>query len=327
MKWLFIGPRLLAGIGQVTNRFAELIRTAGHEAEYVELGHTPREQHYDQGFAFVLPIENQLDAVDSYANLCTKMAYMTICETETVNPVYGILTKYKTIYVASDFCKTVFERQFPDVNWKVLRLYAYEKSGVPKAISPNTPYTFYTIGNIADPRKNIQGLLNAFLICNFGTNARLLLKATCVQNIELKVPGVIVINGLLDDVAMGRIHDSCHCYVNCSHSEGVGMGAVEAALRSKPVVITDYGGLKEYVTTPWVVTCKKGPIGFDDFLFTKDLEWGYPSQDELVAALKDCFEKRVTFWDHSHTRNIMNEVKQCLPRLQEPCPDSPGLSS
>jgi hypothetical protein len=45
-------------------------------------------------------------------------------------------------------------------------------------------------------------------------------------------------------------------------------GLLEAALRSKPVIITDYGGLKEYVHTPWVVKCTKGPIGFDDFLFT-----------------------------------------------------------
>jgi glycosyltransferase involved in cell wall biosynthesis len=108
------------------------------------------------------------------------------------------------------------------------------------------PYTFYTIGNIADPRKNIQGLINAFLECNFGTEARLVLKATCFHPITLKIPGVVVINGLLSDEALERVHASCHCYVNCSHSEGVGMGAVEAALRSKPVIITDYGGLKEY---------------------------------------------------------------------------------
>ena len=32
------------------------------------------------------------------------------------------------------------------------------------------------------------------------------------------------------------------CYVSFSSSEGVGMGAVEAAIRNKPVIITDYGG-------------------------------------------------------------------------------------
>lgn len=309
---LFIGPKLLAGIGQVTNRYSELLRSQGHETEYVEIGHSPKKTSYDAGFAFVLPIKEQLEIIDQYASLCKKMTYMTICETETVNPVYGILGKYKTLYVASDFCKKVFERQFPEIEWKILHLFAYEKPC--KIPSEVTPYTFYSIGNMADPRKNINGLIHAFHMCNFGNKARLVLKATCIQPLQLNIPGIVIINGLLSDEAMDRIHASCHCYINCSHSEGVGMGAVEAALMSKPVIITDYGGLKEYVKTPWVVPCSIGPIGFDDFLFTKDLEWGHPSTEVLAQHMQDCFEKRVTFWDHTHTKELMTSLSQRLPR-------------
>lgn len=312
-SWLFVGPNLLAGIGQVTNRYANLLQKSGHTTEYVEIGRTPKLAKYDKGFAFVLPIEQQLSLIDSYANLCENMIYMTICETEPVNPAYGILAKYKTLYVASDFCKQVFEKQFPDIQWKVLRLFAYEKPH--RAPAEVTPYTFYTIGNVADPRKNTRGLLAAFEACKFGDQARLVIKATCLKPVNLNIPGVVVINGLLSDDTMDRIHGSCHCYINCSHSEGVGMGAVEAALMNKPVIITDYGGLHEYVKTPWAVTCTKGAIGFDDFLFTKDLEWGYPSQEGLIACMKDCFEKRVTTWDHSHTARIMTEVTQHLHHL------------
>ena len=325
-SFLFIGPRLLAGIGQVTNRYAELLRSQGHETEYCEIGHPPQKNKYDAGFAFVLPIQQQLDMIDQYARLCSKMTYMTICETETVNPVYGILSKYKTLYVASDFCKTVFERQFPEVEWKVLRLFAYEKPL--RAPVEGVPYTFYSIGNVADPRKNVRGLLEAFQICNFGDKARLLLKATCIQPFKIDFPGVLVINGLLPDEGMDRIHGSCHCYINCSHSEGVGMGAVEAALMSKPVIITDYGGLKEYVKTPWVVPCTTGPIGFDDFLFTKELEWGHPSTEVLAQHMRDCFEKRVNHWDHSHTKMLMTDlcssVSQHLLCASEPLPALPA---
>jgi glycosyltransferase involved in cell wall biosynthesis len=318
---LFIGPTLLAGIGQVTKQYSSLVR----DAEYVEFGQQPKKTRYSHGFAFVLPIEQQLAVVDQYASLCDSMMYMTVCETEPVNPAYGLLARYKTVWCPSEFARSTLERQFPHVEWKLLRHYASEKPHACPAST--TPYTFYTIGNIADPRKNIQGLINAFLNCGFADQARLVLKATCHQSIELKIPGIVVINGLLSDEALEKIHASCHCYVNCSHSEGVGMGAVEAALRSKPVIITDYGGLKEYVQTPWVVPCTKGPIGFDDFLFTKDLEWGRPSQDGLEAALKDCFEKRATTWDHAHTRALTAEVTQHLPRLLGACPDSQGSSS
>ena len=306
--WLFIGPRLLAGIGQVTNRYAELLRDAGHDTEYVEFGQTPKRTSYDRGFAFVLPTPDHMKMTDDYTVLCRDVIYMTICETEPVNPAYGLLAKYKTLYVASDFCKDVFSKQFPDMNWQVLRLFASGRPTIPKQIQG--PYIFYTIGNIMDPRKNIRGLIDAYLRCEFRDAAHLVLKATCVQDVPWRVPGVTIINGLLSNEDLEKVHYGCHCYVNCSHSEGVGMGAVEAAMRSKPVIITDYGGLKEYVHTPWVVKCTKGPIGFDDFLFTADQEWGHPSGKDLQECLQNCFEKKITSWDHSHTHELMSGVQQ-----------------
>ena len=309
MKWLFIGPRLLAGIGQVTNRYAELLRGNGQDAEYVEFGQRPTNTRYDRGFAFVLPTDDHIKMVDQYASICDSMMYMTICETEPVNPAYGKLAKYGTLYVASDFCKKVFEKQFPDVNWKILHLYAEGTPSVPKSLTG--PYIFYSIGNIMDPRKNIRGLIEAYLRCEFRDAAHLILKATCIQDVTWRVPGVTVINGLLSDADLEKVHEQGHCYINCSHSEGVGMGAVEAALRNKPVIITDFGGLKEYVQTPWVVSCTKGPIGFDDFLFTADQNWGFPSTKELQDCMWDCYNKKVTSWDHSHTRELMQTLKCC----------------
>ena len=308
---LFIGPNLLAGIGQVTKKYANLIENS----EYVEFGKKPNLNRYTHGFAFVLPIESHLQHVDAYASLCDSMTYMTVCETDPVNPAYGMLAKYKTIFCPSEFSKNILENQFPNVEWKLLRHWADEKPY--KSPKETTPYTFYTIGNALDPRKNISGLLRAFEECQFGDQARLVIKATCLREIHLKIPNVLVINTLLSDDAIETIHASCHCYVNCSHSEGVGMGAVEAALRSKPVIISEYGGLKEYVKTPWIVSCTKGPIGFDDFLFTKDLEWGFPSQDDLIRCLRDCFEKRVSFWEHTHTKRIMSQVQDDLKLLMD----------
>ena len=305
MKWLFVGPRLLAGIGQVTKRYADLVG-----GEYVELGERPKEQWYDKGFAFMLPMENNVILVDQYSSFCKEMMHMTICETEPVNEAYGMLAKYKTLYVASDFCKDIFEKQFPDVNWKVLRLYA---EGVPRAPKTAGPYVFYTIGNVMDPRKNVTSLLRAFEECNF-PDAKLLIKATCNSDFKLEMKNVIVINGLLNQIQMENVHYQGHCYINCSHSEGVGMGAVEAALRNKPVIITDYGGLKEYVETPWVIRCTKGEIGFDDFLFKKDHIWGYPLYEDLVTYMKFCYQNNIREFKHDHTRKLMEDIEPTLTR-------------
>lgn len=301
MKWIVLGPQPLAGIGQVCRQYAEMLG-----AEYVQVGHAPTRAKYDRGFAFVLPIESQLDLFDQYKKYCPKWIYMTVCETEPVNECYGLLARYKEVHVPSEFSRQILAKQFPDVSWKLLRHWTPAKISW-EPIS-TTPYIFYTIGNVLDPRKNIKGLIDAYLRCNFGNSAHLFLKATCVQPVTWRVPGVTIIDGLLSDEDLEKVHAMSHCYVNCSHSEGVGMGAVEAAMRRKPVIITDYGGLKEYVQTPWVVPCKVGPIGFDDFLFKKEHNWGWPDQAELQRCLEDCFAKKVTTWDHSHTQKIVNEV-------------------
>ena len=99
MTWLFIGPTLLAGIGQVTRRYIDLLC----DGEYVEFNKKSNKEYYDNGFAFILPIQSILDSVDEHAKKCKNMIYMTICETSEVNPDYGILTKYKILYCPSQF--------------------------------------------------------------------------------------------------------------------------------------------------------------------------------------------------------------------------------
>jgi glycosyltransferase involved in cell wall biosynthesis len=301
--WLFVGPQLLAGIGQVTKQYADLL---GTDAEYCEVGQRPKRAAYDRGFAFVLPIESQLDIFDQYKPFCIDWTYMTVCETEPVNECYGVLSRYQEIHVPSEFARQILEKQFPMIKWTLLHHWSETK--VPRTPISTTPYVFYSIGNILDPRKNIKKLVEAYLRCEFRDAAHLVLKATCTQPVDWRVPGVTIINGLLSPEDLEKVHAQSHCYVNCSHSEGVGMGAVEAALRSKPVVITDYGGLKEYVKTPWVVPCTTGPIGFDDFLFKKEHNWGHPDSGVLQAHLEDCFQKKVTAWDHAHTRELMDQV-------------------
>lgn len=296
MTWLFIGPSSLSGIGQVTARYARLMG-----GEYVVVGDTPKCPQYDNGFVFILPLPQFIEATKIYKQFCKNFMYMTICETETVHPSYGELGKLSPVlYTPSEFCKTVFERQFPEITFKVLHLWA-DAEPLPKALVPGvertSAFTFYTIGNILDPRKNFKALLEAFIRCEFPQgSARILVKATCKHPVSVPFPFVHVVNDLLTNEQMESIHEAGDCYVNCSHSEGVGMGAVEAALRDKAVIITDYGGLKEYVKTPYVVKCTMCPVGVDDFLFTKDMMWGNPDVHELAAYMKQAFEKPHLAW-------------------------------
>lgn len=301
MKRVFLGPRSISGIGQVTRKYASLVN-----GDFVEFGQ-PLTQEYDVGFAFVLPLDDLIEIVKVYAKGCKKMVYYTICETEPVNDAYKkLLTLTDTLWTSSQFCSDVFKKQFPDAHFPVMHLYA-PLSNVPKNVQSDV-YTFYHIGNIIDQRKNIHKLIECFYRAAI-PNTQLVLKATCHTPVK-SIPGVIVINDFLSDEQLEDLHASSQCYVSFSHSEGAGMGAVEAAIRDKPVIVQEYGGTVEYIQTPFVVSCTRVPVGRDDFLFQKDHMWGEPSMDDMIACMRRVTSERIVTWDHSYTRNLMKNVEQ-----------------
>lgn len=301
-QWLFVGPILLSGIGQVLKKYADLF-----SAEYISFNQTPTKP-YDRVFAFIIP---QKETFELIIKKFKPDMVMTVCETEPVHENYKLIfDTFPMVLTPSEFCKDIFMKQFPNSNIHVFPHWPGESKddGSLSKVEPlsreEDTYTFYTIGNIMDPRKNIRMLIEAFIRCGF-EDARLVIKATCVSDVHLNIKNVKVINGLLD--SLDEIHNSCDCYVNCSHSEGVGMGAVEAAIRNKPVIITNFGGLKEYVKTPFIVECDEGRVGVYDFLFEPHMKWGNPSLEQLIIHMKYCYDNNIRIWDHQHTRDFTSE--------------------
>lgn len=301
MSWLFVGPNLKTGIAHVMLKYASLVN-----GEYVVFGQKSLKEHYSHGFAFIIPVKEHIDTLSLYN--CTKWMYMTVCETEPVHKSYHLLEQFKTIHVPSLFSLNILEKQFPNTEWKLLRHYV--PPSIPKLIE-HKGYRFYTIGNIMDPRKNIKMLIEAFVELRL-PGAQLVLKATCREDVHIKIPNVLILNGMYTDEQMDKVHDSCDCYVNCSHSEGVGMGAVEAAMRDKPVIIASYGGLKEYVKTPYTIPCTEGRVGIDDFLFEKDMVWGYPDRKQLMKYMLDAYEQKLVYMNHTHTKEVYQDVEKII---------------
>ena len=289
---IIIGPHLKTGIGQHANKYVKLFLP---DCKYFEIGQQIPE--YDNGLIFVIPTKNQLEYVKYVKTRVKNLACMTVCETETVHEDYGLIMKeFKRVAVPSEFCKRVLSKQFPMNEFYVIHAH------IPSP--PEKPYTFYHIGNVMDPRKKFRDILQAFVRLN-EPNTRLVVKATSNSNVELPFPRVEVINDMLSDEEMNTLHDRCDCYVNFSHSEGVGMGAVEAAMRDKPVIITEYGGASEYIKTPYTITCGLQELEQDDFLFKKGMVWGKPNFDQLLEFMRHAYENRVRTMDHIHTKQMV----------------------
>jgi glycosyltransferase involved in cell wall biosynthesis len=285
---LFIGPTLLSGIGQHCKKYTKLFP----RGKYIEIQNDIPE--CESAFIFALPIQHWLDKIPEIKRKIKHVTCMTVCETETVHEDYGKLFKlFDKIAVPSEFCRKVFKRQFPDTEFYVIHAHIPDKR----------PYTFYHIGNVYDPRKNFNKILETFIRMN-KPDARLLVKATCNQPVQARIPNVTFINDLISDEEMEKIHALSDCYVSFSNSEGVGMGAVEAALRNKPVIITDYGGASEYVKTPYTIKCGRQKIVKDDFLFKAGMEWGKPDENQLREFMEDAYSKKIRYMEHPRTHML-----------------------
>jgi len=289
---IIIGPDLNTGIGNQAFKYTRLFLP---DSEYHVFGsEIPEHAH---GLIYMLPIGDHLEYLKYVRTRVNNLACMTICETETVHEDYGMIMKeFKKVAVPSEFCKKVFSRQFPDNEFYVIHAHV----PTPK----EKPYTFYHIGNILDPRKKFRDILQAFIRLN-EPNSRLIVKATCRQPIDIQLPRVEVINDLLSDEQMDELHNRADCYVSFSHSEGIGMGAVEAALRDKPVIITNYGGAPEYVKTPYMIDCELQELEKDDFLFKKGMLWGNPNFDQLLEFMRHAYDTRVRYMNHEHTKKLV----------------------
>jgi glycosyltransferase involved in cell wall biosynthesis len=290
---IIIGPHLGSGIGQHAFKYTKIFDNASYHiigSEVPESG---------DGLLFLLPIKNHIDYVKYVRTRVKNLALMTVCETETVHEDYSLIMKEsKKIMVPSEYCKRVLSRQFPDNEFHIIHAH------IPTP--PKRPYTFYHIGNVMDDRKNFRGILEAFVRLN-KPDAKLVVKATCKQNIQIKLPNVEVINGLISDEEMDKLHDRCDCYVSFSNSEGVGMGPVEAALRDKPVIITNYGGSPEYVKTPYTIDCEFQELEKDDFLFKKGMIWGKPNPNQLLEFMRDAYYKNLHYMNHEYTRKLVGK--------------------
>jgi hypothetical protein len=218
---IFIGPTRLAGIGQHCSKYTALFPDATYHVIGSEI---PESEH---GLLFAIPMTQVLDQIPYIKSRVKNLALMTVCETMEVHEDYGLLFEhFKRVAVPSEFCQEVFSRQFPDTEFYVVHAH----------LSTPDTYTFYHIGNIIDDRKQFNGILEAFVRLN-EPKSRLLVKATCVKDVQVKLPRVEIINGLISD---------------------------------------------------------------------EDMEhWGKPDPVKLLEFMRDAFEKRLRYMDHTHTKNLV----------------------
>jgi hypothetical protein len=166
-------------------------------------------------------------------------------------------------------------------------------------------YTFYHIGNILDDRKNFRSILEAFVRLN-DPNTRLIVKATCNQDVSINLPRVKIINGLISDEEMEDIHAMGDCYVSFSNLK---VWAWEPSRRHCTINQSSLRlwwctGVHQNTVT---IECELQELERDDFLFKKGMVWGKPNPSQLLEFMRDVSQKKLRYMDHTFTKNLVGK--------------------
>jgi glycosyltransferase involved in cell wall biosynthesis len=264
----------------------------------------------DMLFMFARPDKESVEKVQELVTLKRKFICMVTCKTFLVLPIYKELFQLKdTFAVPSEFCKRVFKSLYPYINFKVLRYYVDAPIRIEKPrMFDQSKYIFYTIADPLCSRKQVNLIIQAFNELRL-PSALLVIKSMSDRIIKSDNPKVIIMNGNLSDETMHELHNSCHCYINFSSSESVGVGAIEAALFNKPVIMSKYGGGPEHVKTPFTIGCKVKIVGYAEYHFTREMLWGDPCYDSLMKYMNRAYNLDVKYMSHEHTGFWSDPIK------------------
>jgi len=116
---------------------------------------------------------------------------------------------------------------------------------------------------------------------------------------QYPAPALIQLDtSLRSDDYMELLIDQSDVYISLCNSEGVGLGACYAASQGKIVVMTGYGGQREYIPVANWVDYKLGevrvPPGFAHWIQPPQ-KWAYPDLEHAVKILRNIYKNRQEF--------------------------------
>jgi glycosyltransferase involved in cell wall biosynthesis len=101
-------------------------------------------------------------------------------------------------------------------------------------------------------------------------------------------PHVHVIDRDLPAAEKNALIGHLDCLLSVHRSEGFGLALAEAALLGVPVVATDYGGTRDFLTpfNAWLVDHRPARIGRGNEPYPADGEWAEPDLDHAASLLR-----------------------------------------
>ena len=120
---------------------------------------------------------------------------------------------------------------------------------------------------------------------------------------------------------MLALHGLGDCYVSLARTEGWGLGAYEAAMLGKPVVMTGYGGQLDFLDPNLanLVDYELVPVNEPNWSanYRADDVWAEPSIDHAASLLRDVFLNRSSANERARRLADRNARKFSRPVVTE----------
>jgi glycosyltransferase involved in cell wall biosynthesis len=165
----------------------------------------------------------------------------------------------------------------------------------PADVAEGFTYLFaFDYGGVFE-RKNPLGVVEAF---ESGRGASLVIKCVGAEHhpdqhgrlldAAGERPDVQVIDRKLPASEMAALMEGADCYVSLHRSEGFGLTIAEAMLRGKPVVATNYGGPRDFLTAEnsFPVDYRLVPIGPGNDPYPAEGRWADPDLGQAAAWMR-----------------------------------------
>jgi glycosyltransferase involved in cell wall biosynthesis len=223
-----------------------------------------------------------------------------VWEASELHPFFeSSINSIQEIWTASRYCCNIFRKHHDKVVYMphvIERDTSYSESDssfIREAIKYDKDYTYFlAVAAVADRRKNVKTLVEAFL--NAGSkmrNAKLIIKSTWQNDPQHYIDDeqIIYLRSDLTTAQLNALYDLSNVYVSAHHSEGWGYTLSDAMLFKKPVIATGYSGNLEFMnhSNSFLLDYKEDYIRVDDPKqpWLGHMKWAYPSQADLEAKL------------------------------------------
>jgi glycosyltransferase involved in cell wall biosynthesis len=178
-------------------------------------------------------------------------------------------------------------------------------------------------------RKNLLGTIEAFVKYreNYGTDEKLIFKVYSSQSEnetinhilkkdvkKLKHFGIHFIEGFIPEKELKTLINGAIAILSLHKSEGLGLSIIEAMSQSKKVIVTNYGGIKDFCreeNTYLVDYSLDWEFNSTDLTYPERIQWAIPKTDSAVLQIHAA---SVDYWNGNQAKEIqaiedMNKMK------------------